>query len=235
MPRRDRPPRHNDNTDLFTNLVMQREKKHETEKADLHKKIKELEDALAETEKKSKATIRALDTEVATLKAKDPRQPKLPKKGFKHNAWCNQCSFMGNGSSNIIGTRYKCIMCPNYDLCEECMNLHDACIPKDGKVADAEYFHNIYHGFVRMPISHANDPRPLYADRSYAAPGSLTCDVCASNINRFRFHCIQCDINFCETCELMGQHPVTHTRIKRIQLDQPAGHLQGGKPPAAFN
>jgi hypothetical protein len=40
------------------------------------------------------------------------------------NVVCDVC-----GQEGIVGTRYKCTVCPNYDLCETCEPLHDRSHP----------------------------------------------------------------------------------------------------------
>jgi len=40
------------------------------------------------------------------------------------NVSCDVC-----GQEGIVGTRYKCTVCPNYDLCETCEPLHDRSHP----------------------------------------------------------------------------------------------------------
>ncbi len=58
-----------------------------------------------------------------------------------HNAFCNGCNKQG-----ITGIRYKCLICADYDLCEECESkmfpVHDATHPF-AKIKDQQQFNLI--------------------------------------------------------------------------------------------
>lgn len=56
----------------------------------------------------------------APAPAPAPAQPTVPP--VVHDALCNYCG------KQIVGVRYKCSVCPDFDMCEECKNkgLHDA-------------------------------------------------------------------------------------------------------------
>jgi hypothetical protein len=62
-----------------------------------------------------------------------------PKKRVVHSALCNNCE------QGIVGLRYKCANCPDYDLCETCEAKH--CV---------EPLHDVDHLFLKIT-------RPIYS------------------------------------------------------------------------
>ena len=59
------------------------------------------------------------------------------KKNYNSNLYCHQGIFCNNcKKQSIIGNRYKCLICKDYDLCEECES--------------ANVSHDPYHIFIKI-------------------------------------------------------------------------------------
>ncbi|RHZ77387.1 hypothetical protein Glove_180g23 [Diversispora epigaea] len=105
-----------------------------------------------------------------------------------------------NCHKRVRGMRWKCITCPNYDLCQVC---------KTNKP-------NVHHHEFRpipYPINSNNNSRS--GARGVKNLHSATCDYCESVIFGIRHKCINCpDFDLCNACILFSstQHP-NHTFV----------------------
>ncbi|KAF3479899.1 ZZ type zinc finger domain-containing protein [Arthroderma uncinatum] len=116
-----------------------------------------------------------------------------------HGAICDVCDCI------IIGTRHKCLDCPNWDVCSKC-------------VGDVEYTHPS-HRFAALS---APLPRPRMVHPEVHT--GVYCDgaLCQSKMGReyvagVRYKCVVChDTDFCETCEAHpnNMHNRTHPLLK---------------------
>jgi len=101
------------------------------------------------------------------------------------NIKCDGC-----GQSPLLGARYKCTVCPDYDLCASCesKNLHPAS-----------------HALLKLKEPRRNDVHH-----------NIVCDGCeVTPIRGIRYKCATCpDFDLCAICEAKGQHPVDHPLIK---------------------
>ncbi|OAL71782.1 hypothetical protein A7D00_3812 [Trichophyton violaceum] len=121
-----------------------------------------------------------------------------PSEPVIHRALCDMCD------CQIINARYKCIDCPNWDVCASC-------------VGDVKYSHP-GHRFVPLFL-----PLPPRASQHVVHPG-VYCDgrLCHEKFNvqyitGVRYKCVVCDdTDFCETCEAdpNGTHNSTHPLLK---------------------
>jgi len=136
-----------------------------------------------------------------------------------HNAICDACD------SGIVGIRYKCQQCPDYDLCESCEphkeNLHDR----------KHTFGKITHPIHPTPQfnchsnSNSNSNSEWRSDsrcrrnRFGGCPRSVhpseiahpaVCDECKNRIKGIRHKCLTCpDYDLCDGCfnqKLHSQH-----------------------------
>lgn len=80
----------------------------------------------------------------------------------EHSATCDMCK------KSVWGTRYKCFVCPDYDLCEKCF-------PK------AEQKHK-GHGFAHIAFPGQSK---IYIDKT--AHSSVVCDGCHKPIRGIRY------------------------------------------------
>ncbi|TFK95036.1 hypothetical protein K466DRAFT_508551 [Polyporus arcularius HHB13444] len=112
-----------------------------------------------------------------------------------HNAMCNMCD------SRIRGDRFKCLNCPDYDVCQLCHKI----------TADQ----HPGHGFVKV-----GEPATLMVRDSSGDPVHFaSCNVCGSRIRGVRYKCMHesCDdFDLCENCEALPipVHPINHPLLK---------------------
>lgn len=128
---------------------------------------------------------------------------------------CRACN-----TSPIRGTRYRCVNCVNYDICEQCE-------------IDPTRHHDAGHIFVKIDAPLPLQPSSLTAPSAYPKEPlipdvvydnltgllpwvemiqnprthtGVTCDSCGtSNIVGCRFKCCQCEnFNLCEACDQRG-------------------------------
>ncbi|KAJ5613500.1 Zinc finger ZZ-type [Penicillium herquei] len=117
----------------------------------------------------------------------------LPGRLFKHAAICDGCE------KNIVGTRHKCLSCPDWDYCPDC-------------VVDASQTHP-GHRFAPLYESIGDQIRESHEIHyGIFCDGPLCKDKPAqSYIAGVRYKCAVCDdVDFCASCEALPTH--THNR-----------------------
>ncbi|KAG2160021.1 uncharacterized protein EDB93DRAFT_1324500 [Suillus bovinus] len=115
---------------------------------------------------------------------------------IRHCAACNMCD------SPIVGDRFKCVNCPDFDTCADCF-----------KITGEQHPH---HGFVR--VSKPNDLMMRNAVTN-TATFYATCDSCRKPIRGVRYKCMHpsCpDFDLCQNCEALPipVHPSIHPLLK---------------------
>jgi len=101
----------------------------------------------------------------------------------------------GCNQAPIVGTRYKCTVCHDYDLCEKC---------------EAKGTHDATHPLVKMfkPRPFACHGRRFWRGEGQAPHFGVSCDGCNQNpIVGQRFKCTVCpNYDLCESCNAKGVH-----------------------------
>lgn len=120
---------------------------------------------------------------------------------FVHNITCDSCK-----TPTIVGTRYKCGKCPDFDVCQRCF---PATLQRHGA-----------HDWIRIknPEDHIMTGQMIqyYSNRTIH---QAICDSCQNPIVGPRFKCMHpsCpDFDLCENCEALPQpvHPTSHPFLK---------------------
>jgi len=111
----------------------------------------------------------------------------------------------------IRGMRYKCCVCPNFDLCEKC---------------ESSNTHNPNHPMLKI--------RPPVPDVQNEFHEGVACDECNQQpIKGIRYKCSVCaNYDLCSTCEAKSAHAVNHPFIK-IHPSHPsasASHRRSMRP-----
>ncbi|GAA6055160.1 hypothetical protein JCM3770_002212 [Rhodotorula araucariae] len=131
-----------------------------------------------------------------------PKVEAKPTPAPVHPATCDVCH------SSIVGVRYKCLNCPDWDACASCYT---------DRVDEVHPHHNFVE--VHDPAQCKYRPQP----GSRVMHRNITCDGCeTSPIVGVRFHCTHpsCAGNggydLCAVCEAspIGMHPVDHNLLK---------------------
>lgn len=119
---------------------------------------------------------------------------------------CDGCGSERRGEY-IRGVRYKCSTCPNYDLCQSCMDIYDCSndyLPISREERDDEQDHPRNHYFLRIarPINRQAPPALLNRDNWCH---NVECAECLNpSIVGYRYFCTSCGTSFCESCEQKG-------------------------------
>lgn len=125
-----------------------------------------------------------------------PEQPAPRDAAAHHNAICDFCNIY------IVGDRFKCTRCPDFDACHSCFPL----MPQE----------HPYHTFIKV-----SKPEQYIAP-AVGLPSTVhpaTCDSCDNHIIGVRFKCLHpdCpDYDLCQHCEALPipVHPTTHPLVK---------------------
>lgn len=116
-----------------------------------------------------------------------------------HPATCDLCS------QTIIGVRWKCLNCPDWDCCSTCAKSVDNTHPG--------------HSFVKLHKPTDYVTSPSWDARYNVNHPFVICDGCNVTIRGPRFKCMHpdCpDYDLCEKCESapVAVHPETHPMLK---------------------
>ncbi len=93
----------------------------------------------------------------------------------------------------IVGIRYKCSVCPNFDLCTICVEQKES-----NNTTTA--LHDDTHLFYRVATNNAGQPSEPAALRSRSrwTHNEMYCGPCDKLIIGYRYYCEFCDMSFCE-------------------------------------
>ncbi|EJD54417.1 hypothetical protein AURDEDRAFT_110070 [Auricularia subglabra TFB-10046 SS5] len=119
----------------------------------------------------------------------------------EHPATCDLCD------SRVVGIRWKCLDCPDWDACNGCHTI----------VAEQHPGHR----FVKVE---KKDQLPVLSTSSSPVRHYATCDSCGVSIHDVRYKCMHAncpDFDLCANCEALPikVHPDTHPMLKITNPD----------------
>ena len=117
----------------------------------------------------------------------------------RHPATCDLCS------QTVIGVRWKCLNCPDWDACNSCSATINETHPD--------------HSFVKLYKASDYVTNAAVETKSDVRHPHVICDGCDKPVFGARFKCMHpdCpDYDLCEKCEAspFGIHPDTHPMLK---------------------
>lgn len=127
----------------------------------------------------------------------DMKAEEKPTSGTVHKGvFCDCCQ-----ANNINGVRYKCSVCPDFDLCGSCVEANER--------NPEQRIHPRDHLFLRIaePVNSNHYRTPGYLlNRSTWVHTGLSCGGCRSSpIVGYRYFCTACAESYCESCEVLGK------------------------------
>jgi len=149
-----------------------------------------------------------------------------------HFAYCDNC----NNSQFISGVRYKCLECPDFDLCEDCMEKKVHAIHGFRKITESVH---PCPGRRNVPtrwtpcrgVSTCTEPEVPVAPESVVHP-HVYCDGCNNGqyLRGTRFTCAVCrDFDLCSACEAKGFTNATHSAMHLMHAHSEPAYRHGGR------
>ncbi|XP_037047718.1 uncharacterized protein LOC119082323 isoform X2 [Bradysia coprophila] len=125
---------------------------------------------------------------------------------------CNACH------CDLIGRRYKCIDCREYDLCSSCEpnNIHlGHLLVRVGDTQLRSKQKQIFDETVRLRMS---TNQQSYARSAYCDSWNrkVACEICEESIRGYHYECLECEIDLCLSCQLKGWHS-NHLMVRFTQ------------------
>ncbi|ODM92655.1 E3 ubiquitin-protein ligase SIAH1 [Orchesella cincta] len=120
-----------------------------------------------------------------------------------HNACCDECS-----ENPILGKRYKCLQCVDFDLCDICMQAGTHAHHIFAVVGTAQQSRLFRESFTRIRVTN-NENTPVRPTRNRATIfHGIGCDGCEKKpIVGKQYKCLQCDdYDLCDECMEGGNH-----------------------------
>jgi len=127
-----------------------------------------------------------------------------------HGYTCDGCE-----AHPIVGTRYRCTFCPDFDFCEKCHGKEEH--HKDHAFKKIKEETRRRHHHHRLHQKEEVKPEANNTEKSdVAVHKCVSCDGCgASPIKGIRYKCIACpNFDFCEKCHAQGSHNKDHSFTK---------------------
>ncbi|THH02356.1 hypothetical protein EW026_g520 [Hermanssonia centrifuga] len=123
---------------------------------------------------------------------------------------CDGCN------KGIVGIRHKCLSCPNFDYCTQCLSN-----------PDERFMHDLAHAF--LPVPKPGDLNQLLAVRAACqepAPPvvhkGVACNECRDEIIGVRHRCLDCpDFDLCELCISRGAKQDHNSAHQFLELVKP--------------
>lgn len=153
------------------------------------------------------------------------RQPETGPVSASHKGIrCDGC-----GMDPVIGVRYKCSHCANFDFCEQCLlSFESGTLQHGPRTTSTEQ-----HLFLRVPTPQLTAAGRMDLSNRECSIHNVSCSGCGcSSIAGFRYSCQLCvNVHLCEACESLGtKHDPTHPRLKACSPQVPEASPAQPKP-----
>ncbi|ODM92659.1 ZZ-type zinc finger-containing protein P35G2.11c [Orchesella cincta] len=134
---------------------------------------------------------------------------RFPENGIvSADVYCNGCQ-----ARFFVGKQYKCLQCPNYDLCESCMStgIHDTHMFAIVTTLRQRLMVQSSFTNLRLPLpaspEYTNISNAILSSNEIVCP-RVKCDGCGMQpIQGKQYKCFQCaDFDLCEGCMALGTH-----------------------------
>ena len=180
----------------------QDKKKFLQEEKENNKKILTLKEKLGiKEEKKASPKKTVLKSKKKDIKLRSVKETN-GKKEVHALVTCDGCKM-----SPLVGKRYKCECCPNFDFCEECY--------KKKKAKHGHSFKQVETNMLLKQILQNYLPKTENKEGK-AIHRNITCDGCGIHpITGTRYKCSICDnFDYCENCEELYKNEHNHPFFK---------------------